>query len=130
MTNAQIAVGIGPDRERRRLDVNAVLIEESANEQDRADRDEDVFAEEESDVVHRGGVRADAIARRVATARRAILGRGFGHRRDERSHHLRMSAERREAERRGDLADDEVGEEEPARRRDADAARSPFARAP
>ena len=50
-----------------------------------------------------------------------MLRRRLGHRRDERTHHLRMSAERHESERRRDLADGEIGEEQSARRRDADA---------
>ena len=50
-----------------------------------------------------------------------VLGRALGHRRDERTHHLRVPAERSEAERGGDLPDREVDE----RTRDVVAARIP-----
>ena len=104
-----------------RLDVDPARVEKAADQQNRADRDEDVFAEEESDVVCRGSVRAHVISHAIADLSESVFGGGFGHRRDERTHHLRMAAERREAERRGDLADREVREQQASRRRDVDA---------
>ena len=104
-----------PDGEARRLDVNAVLVEKAANEQDRADRDEDVLAEEDADVVGRRGVRANPESRRIVDLAEPRLRRRLGHRRDERPHHLRLPAERRQPERRGELANGEVDEQQAAR---------------
>ncbi len=55
----------GPDRQLQRLEDDAVLFEEALDEQDRGDGDEDVFAEEQRDVVDRGRVGADGLARFV-----------------------------------------------------------------
>ena len=112
MTNAQIAVGTAHIASCSGLDVNAVLLEEALDEQDRADGDEDVLAEEERDVVDRRGVCADAIRACASAARRTSFSAApsaIGA--IERPHHLRMPAERGEAERGGDLPDREVGEQ-------------------
>lgn len=100
-----------PDRELDWLDMDAVLIEKAPDEEDRADRDEDVLAEEERDVIHGRGVGSDSVSYPLRQLSVTILGGGLRHRRDEGAHHLRVSAERRESQRGGDLADREVDEE-------------------
>src|SRR5262249_22681603 len=109
-----------PDREAERVDLVALLREEALHEEDRADGDEDVLAEEKPDVVGGGGVGADAPADLVGERAEAALGGGLGHRREERPHHLGMAAERGEAEGGGDLSDREIDEEDASRGGGAD----------
>ena len=105
-----------PQRHLQRLDAHAVLLEEALDEQDRADGDEHVLAEEQPDVVGRRGVGAHEPPLRLAERAEPRLRGPLGHGRDERPHHLRVPAERGEAERGGDLAEREVGEEHAPRR--------------
>ena len=114
MTKARYGGGHRPQRQLRRRDRYSVLLQKTADQQDRADGDEDVLAEEERDVVDRGGIGADKIAG-FLVERGVALGRRFRHRRDDGAHHLNGSAKRGEAERRSDLADGEIEDEDAAR---------------
>src|SRR5262245_52634640 len=100
-----------PHRKVERLDQYAVLLQEAAHEQDRADGDEDVFAEKVADVLRGTGLRADALARLGGQGTELRFRRGFRHRRDQRAHHLRLSAERDETECDCDLAREHVERE-------------------
>src|SRR5438045_1999936 len=100
-----------PDGEIGWLDVDAVLIEESLDQKNRADRDEDVFAEEKRDVVDSRRVGADETPRPDRQLTVTGFGSAFGHRRDQRPHHLRVSTERSEPEGGGDLSEAEVDEQ-------------------
>ena len=82
-----------PNRQLGRLDVDPVLVEKAANQQDGSDRDEDILAEEEGDVVDRCGVGPDAVADVLRQLAVFILGGAFCHRRDQRAHHLWMPTE-------------------------------------
>src|SRR5512132_2706105 len=97
-----------PDRKLRGLDANTVLLEKSADKKYGADRDEDIFAEKEGDVVDGGSVGPDSVPRSLGKLAVLILGCAFRHRRNERTHHLRVSAQRGKTECRGDLPDGEV----------------------
>src|SRR5665811_281974 len=96
---------IRDSRQLRRLNMDSVLIEKPSDQQNRSDRDEDVFTEEESDVVDGGGVRPDLVSHRLRQFAVLILRRSLRHWRDEGPHHLRVSAERCETERGCDLTD-------------------------
>ena len=84
--------------------MNAGLLHHALDEQDRSDGDEDVLAEEHTDVVGRCGVRANLLARGIVEIGNVAFRRTLRHRRNEWAHHLRMPAERYEAECGGDLA--------------------------
>ena len=100
-----------PDCELRRLDVDSILVQESFDEQDGSDRNEDVFAEEQCDVIDGCCVRSDPVANFVWKNAVAVLCSALRHRSDQWSHHLWVSTERGETERSGDLAHCEVRQE-------------------
>jgi hypothetical protein len=82
-------------------------------QQDRADGNEDVLADEHADIVHRGRVGTDQPACRFR--RRAVAGfGGFRHRRDQRPDHLGVPAQGRQAKCGGDLADEHIEQQHAA----------------
>src|SRR4026208_1615627 len=97
-----------PDCELHRLHQNSVLLEEALDEEYRADRDEDVFAEEEGNVVDGGSVCPDLVAHRLWKLAVLVFRRTLRHWCDQRAYHLCVTAQRSKAEGGGDLADGEV----------------------
>ena len=92
---------------------DAVLIEKALDQQDRADGDEDVLAEEERDVVRRrGSARGSGIASAAANSPYRFSAAASAIGAIERTHHLRVSAERGQAERGRDLPYGEIGEQD------------------
>ena len=82
-----------PQRDREWLHDDVVLFQEALDEQDRTHGEENVFAEERADIVHRRGEGADGVA--LLFAERAVfLRRSFGHRCEQGTHHLCMAADR------------------------------------
>src|SRR3546814_1195968 len=72
------------------------------HQQDRADGEEDVLAEEEADIVGGGGEGLDLFALVFGERVVPCLGGGFRHRGDERADGLRMPRDRGEADRRSE----------------------------
>ena len=85
----------------------------------RAEREEHVFAEEAADVVGRRRERTHAHARRLVE-RRVARGRRFAHRREQRTHGLRVSGDVDQAEHREQLAQREIGDQQPREREPAE----------
>src|SRR4051794_14047826 len=88
-----------PDSEISGVDTNPVLVEETANQQDRANGDENVFAEKQGDVVYRRGIGPDSMPDLERQLAIVVLRGALSHRRDQWPHHLRMPTEGCEAER-------------------------------
>ena len=95
--------------------------ERALDQQDRRDREENILAEEQPDIV--GGRRHRFHMLRGVLVELAVLllRGGDHHRRDERPHGLRMPRDRSQAERGEDLADREIDDQQPARGRAANA---------
>ena len=67
-----------------------------------------------ADIVGRGGMGADEMARRVVERPAMCFGGGFRHRRDQRPHHLRLSADLK-SERDRDLPKEKIDQTEAVR---------------
>ncbi len=65
---------------------------------------------------------ARSLSAQVADLAEAGFGCAFGHRRDERTHHLRMPAETGQADHRGELAHEQIDDQKTPGRGGADAA--------
>ena len=61
----------------QRFDHDTVLFEKALDQQDRLDRDENVFAEEHRDIVDRRRVRANLLAHRVGQFAVAVRGGAY-----------------------------------------------------
>src|ERR1700682_2804623 len=92
-----------PDRELRRLDVDSVLVEKSLDQENRPNRDENVFTKEEGDVVDCRRVRSNLVSYGLRKLSVLILGGALRHRRNEGPHHLCVPTQRCEPKRGGDL---------------------------
>ena len=92
------------------------LLQKALHQQNRTDGDEYILAEEQPDVVGRGGVGPDLHARGCRDGAAPFLGR-LGHRCDQRAHHLRLAEERVQSQGGSDLAQQQIPQEH-ARRRD------------
>ncbi len=88
----------------------------------------DVLAEEQPDIVGRGRHRLHPLGRLLVELAMLLLGRGERHRRDQRADGLRMARDRRQAERREDLPEAEIDDEQPPGRCAAHSAISARAR--
>src|ERR1700678_2915918 len=103
-----------PNRKRKRLHRVTRLIEHAFDQKDRSDGDEDIFAEECADIVRRGRIGAgQKVCFLVERAAMCIRCR-FGHRRDERAHHRRLSVDLN-SERDRDVAQEKIAEQKPSR---------------
>jgi len=91
--------------------VDSVLIEKALDQQNRSDRDEYVFPEEESDVVDSSGVRSKFCSELIWAARRTDSLPLLQPSARSAAHHLRVPAEGGETERGCDLTDGEVGKQ-------------------
>jgi hypothetical protein len=90
-------------------------VHEAGDQQDGADGDEAVLAEEDAHGVGRGGVGPHLLAQPVGQLRsRGAFGGGLGHGRHQGPHGLRRTADAVQAEGRRDLPDQQVDGEEAA----------------
>ena len=115
--------GQAPEGDAHRLQAMAVLAQEGLDQQHRAEGEEQVLAEEQGHIVRGGAQGAEAFpgGRSQGRAFHPLRG-GLGHGRQQRPHGLRVAAQAGEAERRAQLAAEEVERQQTSRRRAAQAA--------
>ncbi len=89
-------------------------VDEPGDQQDRADREEDVLTEEEPDVVGAGGEGTHLLAGLVVQRPVLPLGGALGHGGREGAHRLGVAEDALEAEGRGDLPQQQIEGEEAA----------------
>ena len=89
-------------------------VKDGLHQHDGAERDEHVFAEEQADIVGSRSHGADAVAHLFRQRWILQFGCGFRHRRDQRPHHRRVAAKAGQAERGGQLAHEQVEDQEAA----------------
>src|SRR3954468_10474063 len=77
----------------RGFDDDAALLEKAFDQENGADGNEDVFAEEESDIVDGSSVGANVESRLVRQRSMLLFSGRFGHGREKWPHHLRVTAE-------------------------------------
>lgn len=104
-----------PQRDMQRLGLNAAGLQHKVvHEDDRAEGHEDIFAEEQPDVVGRGRHGAQTVAGALRQLAVAVFRCPFRHRRQQRPHHLRMPAQAGQPHRRGNLAHEQVYDQQTA----------------
>jgi hypothetical protein len=109
-----------PDRQLERRQLIAVGRQGLLDQDDRADRDEDVLAEEQADIVGGSRIALHLFGGFLLELAMLLLGRGQRHRRDQRPHRLGMAGNRREAERSRHLPEEQVDDQQAADRRRPD----------
>ena len=82
------------------------------HEDDRAEGDKNIFAEEQPDVIGRRRHRAQAVAYIARQRAKALFRRPLRHRRQQRAHHLRMSAEAGQPQSGGGFAHKQIDDQQ------------------
>jgi len=111
-----------PERDADRLDFDARLTQERGHQHDRAESHEDIFAEEQADVIGRCGIRSQLVANLLRQCPKTGFGSTFCHWCEQRSHHLWMAAQAGKTDGCGHLACAKVDNQQAARSRGLDAA--------
>ena len=100
-----------PDRQVQRLQADAILLQQSLDQQDRSDGEENILTEEQADIVGRGGPGLHLLAPVIVEISGLRLRRRFGDRRHQRAHGLSVTRDRCEAYRRQPLAQQHIAGE-------------------
>ena len=99
---------------------NTVLFQERVDQQHRAKGNKDIFPKEDRDVVTRGGMGFDFVADVLRQLAVFVQRRPFGHRRQQRTHRLGMTAQRHQPQRGGAFTGDKIEHQNTRRGRAGD----------